>query len=925
MNDSLVFRLIRKGLHKVTLEEEMHTLSSRVICKSESLLRVALRGLVVLTILVHVWPAQSQSPVPRDSYLNPSLPLAQRVDDLVNRMTLAEKVSQMQNDAPAIPHLQIPGYNWWNEGLHGVARSGYATVFPQAIGLAATWDTALIGRVGDAISTEARAKYNEAQREGNRSIYYGLTLWSPNINIARDPRWGRAQETYGEDPFLTGSIGTAFVNGLQGSDPTYLKVVATAKHFAVHSGPESQRHNFDVAVSPYDLEDTYLPAFRRLVMDAHVGSAMCAYNAVDGSPACANQALIEQMLRQNWQFNGYVVSDCSAVTDIVAGHHFAPDMAHAASLAVKAGTDLSCGKEFGALVNAVHEGLISETEIDIAVKRLFAARFRLGMFDPSDLVPYNTLSFSENDSAKHRDLALEAARASFVLLKNEGGVLPLRNTQQAIAVVGPNAAALPALEGNYNAVASHPVTPLDALEQRLPGRIVYAQGSPYVNGIPVPVPVTVFTATIDGATVPGLKAEYFSGKQFTATPILQRIDRAIDFDWNGASPAAGVSGESFSVRWTGAIAVPAPGTIRFGFSMAHCSTCEDGETVRVWLDGKPVYEFIHAATHGRRAPTTPFKLTFNDTRPHPIRIEYIHDSPHFGAGLTFTWEPPLDALRDQAVAAANRAAVVLAFLGLSPEVEGEETPIHVDGFDGGDRNTIELPRAQQDLVDALARTGKPIIVVLMNGSAIALQNAALKASAIIEAWYPGEAGGTAIAETLFGENNPSGRLPLTFYAGTSQLPPFDDYSMKGRTYRYFAGTPLYSFGYGLSYTSFRYSKASLSTNSLRAGGPIEVSVQLENAGDRDGDETVEAYLLPKGIAGAPIRSLVWFEKIHLRKGESKTARVAIAARQLSLVGADGSRSVQPGDYELYVGGGAPSRECGAFLPFRIEGRKAMTP
>ena len=879
----------------------------------------------VVVLLSYVCPAAAQTNSQLDTYLNPALPLEQRVDDLVSRMTLPEKVSQMQNEAPPIARLQIPGYNWWNEGLHGVARSGYATVFPQAIGLAATWDTSLIQRIGDAISTEARAKYNEAQREGNRSIFYGLTLWSPNINIVRDPRWGRGQETYGEDPFLTGSIGTAFVTGLQGSDPRYFKVVATAKHFAVHNGPESQRHSFDVAVSPHDLQDTYLPAFRQLVVDAHVGSVMCAYNSVDGSPACASKMLLEQTLRQTWHFKGYIVSDCAAITDIAVGHHFASDLAHAAALSVKAGTDLSCGKEYGALTDAVREGLIGEADIDTAVKRLFAARFRLGMFDPPALVPYNAISFSENDSAKHGLLALQAARASIVLLKNERGALPLRNTPQAIAVVGPNAEALPALEGNYNAIASHPVTPLGALELRLPGKILYAQGSPYVEGIPVPVPATVFSTVVDGASAPGLKAEYFSGKGFTGSPILERVDRAIDFDWNGASPAAGVSGESFSVRWTGSIAIPAPGTIRFGFSMAHCSTCEDGETVRVWLDGKPAYEFIHAPTHGRRAPTTPFKLTFNDTRPHPIRIEYIHDSPRFGAGLTFNWEPPTDALRDQAVAAAGKSAVVVAFLGLSPEIEGEEMPVHVNGFEGGDRSAIELPAVQQRLVEALAATGKPLIIVLMNGSALALQDAGQKASGILEAWYPGESGGTAIAETLFGENNPSGRLPLTFYAGTGQLPPFDDYAMKGRTYRYFTGTPLYPFGYGLSYTSFRYSNGSLSSNTLRAGEPLEASVQLENAGDRDGDETVEFYLIPKAKPGAPICWLAGFEKMHLLKGETRTVRLTIDPRQLSLVDADGSRSVQPGEYELYVGGSQPSAQTGVFLPFHIEGLRPMAP
>ena len=922
---SIMIGLTRRGLNSVTLEEEMQTPHSRKMGTPGGPWRLVRWSVSALLMLLYAGTARTQSAPPLDRYLNPALPLEQRVDDLVSRMTLAEKVSQMQNEAQPIARLQIPGYNWWNEGLHGVARSGYATVFPQAIGLAATWDTSLIQRIGDAISTEARAKYNEAQREGNRSIFYGLTMWSPNINIARDPRWGRGQETYGEDPFLTSSIGTAFVSGLQGADPRYLKVVATAKHFAVHSGPESQRHTFDVSVSPHDLEDTYLPAFRKLVVDAHVGSVMCAYNAVDGSPACANKMLLEQTLRQGWQFNGYVVSDCAAITDVAVGHHFAADMAHAAALAVKAGTDLSCGKEYGALVDAVRDGLISEAEIDVAVKRLFTARFRLGMFDPPTLVPYNAISFSENDSAKHRELALEAARSAIVLLKNERAILPLTNTQQTIAVVGPNAAALPALEGNYNAIASHPVTPLDALELRLPGKILYAQGSPYVEGIPVPVPVTVFSTIVDNASTPGLKAEYFSGKGFAGSPILERTDHAIDFDWNGASPATGVSGERFSVRWTGSIAVPAPGTIGFGFSMAHCSTCEDGETVRVWLDGKPVYEFVHAPTHGRRAPTTPFKLTFNDTLPHKIRIEYTHDSPHFGAGLTFNWEPPEGVLRDQAVGVADRSSVVIAFLGLSPEIEGEEMPVKVEGFDGGDRSAIELPTAQQKLVAALAATGKPLILVLMNGSALALQDAAEKASAILEAWYPGEAGGTAIAETLFGESNPSGRLPVTFYAATSQLPAFDDYSMRGRTYRYFAGTPLYTFGYGLSYTAFRYSDASLSAKTLRAGEPLEASVRIENAGDRDGDESVEAYLISQGKAEAPICWLAGFEKVHLRKGEVKTVRIEIEPRQLSMVSADGSRNVLPGDYELYLGGGQPSDQSGAMLKFRIEGSVQMAP
>ncbi len=859
-----------------------------------------------------------------DAYLDPALPLARRVDDLVGRMTLEEKISQMQNEAPAIPRLHIAEYDWWNEGLHGVARSGYATVFPQAIGLAATWDTGLIHRVADTISTEARAKYNQAQREGNRSIYYGLTFWSPNINIDRDPRWGRGQETYGEDPFLTGQIGAAFVEGLQGSDGRYLKVVATAKHFAVHSGPESERHTFDVAVSPHDLADTYLPAFRKLIVDAHADSMMCAYNAVDGAPACASDLLLQKTLKDDWHFGGYIVSDCAAITDVAVGHRFSPDLAHAAAASVQAGTDLSCGREFSALVDAVHQGLISETAIDASVKRLFTARFRLGMFDPPERVPYNRVPFSKNDSAAHAELALVAARSSIVLLKNQSALLPLPNSIQSVAVIGPNAAPLAALEGNYNAIASHPVTPLAALQQRFPGRVSYAQGSPYVAGTFVPVPETAFSFSSDGQTEAGLQGEYFNGSDLSGTPVARRADRRIDFDWNAAAPMAGVSSNNFSVRWTGSITPPAPGKIPFQFSLAHCSTCEDAERIRVWLDDKLVDDFQHAATRGRRAPTPSFDLSFRDTRPHAIRIDYSHASPHFGAGLTCNWQPPIEALRQQAVQAAKNSDVILAFLGLSPELEGEEMPVRVDGFDGGDRTRIELPQVQQQLVSTLTATGKPLVVILMNGSALALQDTAQKASAILEAWYPGESGGTAIVDTLFGDSNPSGRLPVTFYAATEQLPPFEDYSMTNRTYRYFNGEPLYTFGFGLSYSNFQYSNGKLSTAKLTAGDPITVSVDVRNTGDRDGDETVEVYLIPRNQVGAPLRALVGFEKVQLPKGVCKTVQIAIDPRQLSFVSATGARSVRKGDYEMYVGGGPPT-EGGLFLPFHIEGSAPVAP
>ncbi len=884
----------------------------------------SLATIFLCAVLVFSKSLSGQRPLGPEPYLDPALPFAQRVDDLVQRMTLEEKVSQMQNAAPAIPRLHIAEYDWWNEGLHGVARSGYATVFPQAIGLAATWDTDLIQRVADTISTEARAKYNEALRTGNHSIYYGLTFWSPNINIDRDPRWGRGQETYGEDPFLTGQIGAAFVRGLQGPDPNTFKVIATAKHFAVHSGPESERHSFDAVISAHDLEDTYLPAFRKLVVDAHVDSVMCAYNSIDGAPACANTMLLQQKLKQDWHFNGYIVSDCAAITDVAVGHKYAPDMAHAAAQSVLAGTDLSCGKEYAALTAAVKQGLIKEAAIDAAVKRLFLARFQLGMFNPAASDPYASIPFSSNDSAANKALALQTARDSIVLLKNNG-ILPLSKSIHSIAVVGPNAMALAGLEGNYNAIASHPVTPLTALQKRFPGLVHYAQGASYVDGAPVPVPPSAFTTKTNGTGEPGLTAEYFRDTNVNAAPIARRIDPNIDFDWNGASPVPGAPAEAFSIRWSGSITSPVPGTLPFSFLLAHCSTCDDAESIGVWFDGRQVYDFHHAPTHGRHAPTPDFALTFPDTKAHALRIEYTHKSPRFGAGLTFNWTPPAGALIRQAVDAARQSDVTIAFLGLSPNLEGEEMPIHLQGFDGGDRTSIDLPDAQQQLVTALAATGKPLIIVLMNGSALALHDANNKAAAILEAWYPGQDGGTAIADTLSGENNPSGRLPVTFYAETSQLAPFGDYSMKNRTYRYFAGTPLYSFGYGLSYTRFQYTSGKLSTPQLQAGQPLEVSVELKNIGSLAGKETVELYLIPLDQQAAPLRMLVGFKKVTLAAGEQTTVQATIDPRQLSLVDEHGQRSVQPGKYELYIGGGQPIANQGISLPFEIAGPAADLP
>ncbi len=815
------------------------------------------------------------------AYRNPDLPIEKRVDDLVGRMTLEEKVSQMENSAAAIPRLDVPAYDWWNEGLHGVARSGAATVFPQAMGMAATWDKTLVRRIGDTISTEARAKNADALKHDNHSIYYGLTFWSPNINIFRDPRWGRGQETYGEDPYLTSRLGVAFVKGMQGDDPKYFKVIATPKHFAVHSGPESTRHTANVEVLPKDLEETYLPAFRATVTEGQADSVMCAYNSIDGQPACASTMLLQDKLRKAWKFNGYVTSDCGAVSDISDGHKFSPDLEHASVAALRAGTDTSCGTEYRTLTQAVKDGLLQENEIDTVVKRLFTARFRLGLFDPPSRVKYAQIPITENDSAEHRKLALEAANKAMVLLKNDG-TLPLKASVKTIAVVGPNAVALDALEGNYNGIPTAPVFPLDGITAQFKGRakVVYAEGSSYAEGVHVSVPRTAFRVAEGGAA--GLKGEYFDNADLSGTPAVTRTDAQVDFNWSGISPAKGVGSKAFSVRWTGVVTAPGAGEYPFRLAIERCGECEDVESYRVKVDGKEVAAGRNE--NGKHSGDGKFKVTFAGTETHAFEIEYTHKAPVFGTTVRLEWEPMADALRAEAVAAARSADVVVAVVGLSPNLEGEEMPIHVEGFSGGDRTDIKLPAAQRELLEALEATGKPVVVVLMNGSALAVNEAQEKAAAIVEAWYPGEEGGLAIAQTLAGENNPAGRLPVTFYKGVDELPPFSEYSMKGRTYRYFEGPVLYGFGYGLSYSKFVYSNLKISPEQGKAAGPVTVEADVANTSAIAGDEVAELYLKTPQGDGGPIRSLKGFERVTRKPGQKGHVRFELSARDLRTVG-----------------------------------------
>jgi beta-glucosidase len=836
-------------------------------------------------------------------YLDPSLSPEERAKDLVGRMTLEEEVSQTMNQAAAIPRLGVPDYEWWSEALHGVARDGIATNFPQSIGLAATFDAGLMLQVADVIGTEGRAKYNEAQRNGDHRRFAGLTFWSPNVNIFRDPRWGRGQETFGEDPFLTAQLGVAFVRGLQGDDPKFLKVVATPKHFAVHSGPEQDRHRFDAQISDHDLEDSYLPAFRATIVDGHADSIMCAYNAIDGKPACASDMLLQEHLRTDWKFDGYVVSDCDSVADVNRGHHFVTDNAHASAVSLKAGTDLDCGSTYRSLTDDVKSGLVAKADLDEAVQQLFIARFRLGMFDPAASVPYSALSASSVDTGANRKLALQAARESIVLLKNDG-ILPLRRPGKTIAVVGPTADLLEAIEGNYNGEAAAPVTPLSGLREQFGvGKVIYAPGSILAEGTATPIPAAYLRPGQDSEEQ-GLKTEFFATSDFQGQPIASRVDARIDVDWNRVSPAPGVSSAKFAVRWSGELMPPAAGEYTFSFRYTKTATVFDpgsGSSApmryRMYLDGKLVLD--------DRMRTQKFTVTFPDTKPHSIRVEYQHLSEDRFVDLE--WQPPAEPMLDAAVAAARRSDVVIAFVGLSPDLEGEEMPVYAPGFAGGDRTSIALPAVQEHLIEELGETGKPLVVVLTSGSAVSMQWAQDHANAVLAAWYPGENGGTAIAQTIAGENNPAGRLPVTFYRSVEDLPDFSDYSMKNRTYRYFTGPVLYPFGFGLSYSRFVYGQPRVTTPRVKAGEPITVTVSLKNVSSRAGDEVAQLYVTPPQTPVSPRIELEGFERVHLAAGEQRDLKFELDPRRLSSVDAAGVRRELKGVYTISVGGAQPDR------------------
>jgi beta-glucosidase len=693
-------------------------------------------------------------------YQNPDLTFEARVNDLVGRMTVDEKISQMMNTAPAIERLGIPAYNWWNECLHGVARAGVATVFPQAIGLAATWDEELIFRVATAISDEARAKHHEFVKNNSRKIFQGLTFWTPNINLFRDPRWGRGQETYGEDPFLTGKIAVQFVKGIQGDDPKYFKAIATLKHYAVHSGPEPDRHSFDARTDERDLRETYLPQFEMGIKEGKAYSVMCAYNRYNGETCCGSNLLLRDILRNEWGFDGYIVSDCGAIDDIYRFHKVVETPAEAAAIGVGAGTDLECGATYRNLKESLNKGLVTEQEVDVSVKRLFTARFRLGMFDPPEMVKYTSIPYGVNDSEQNKALAKETALKSIVLLKNQGNLLPLKKNIGTVAVIGPNSDQSFVLLGNYNGTPSDPFTPLRGIKEELTGlsEVLYAQGCNWVTGLPE-----------------------------------KRTD---------------------------------------------------------------------------------------------------------------------EVLKAEALETAKKADIVIMCMGITPRLEGEEMKVTVEGFSGGDRTRIDLPDVQQQLIREIHALGKPVVLVLLNGSALAVNWENDNIPAIIETWYGGQAAGQALADVIFGDYNPAGRLPVTFYKSVEDLPDFKEYRMENRTYRYFTGEPLYPFGYGLSYTTFKYSKFKVA-KTISAGDEVKVTVNVKNTGKVAGDEVVQLYISNLGSSvQVPIRALKGFKRIYLLPGETKTVTFSISPDAFSEINEQNKRVINPGVFEISVGGGQPKAGIG---------------
>jgi beta-glucosidase len=832
--------------------------------------------------------AKSQHQYP---FQNPALPFEQRVANLVSLLTLDEKISQMVNNAPAIPRLGIPAYNWWNETLHGVARSPYhVTSYPQAIGLAATWNPQSLQTMADYCAVEGRAIYNDSQKKGKTGIYLGLTYWSPNINIFRDPRWGRGQETYGEDPFLTGTMGKAFVLGLEGNHPKYLKASACAKHFAIHSGPEWSRSTFNAKVSDYDLWDTYLPAFRDLIVDAKVSGVMCAYNQFDGQPCCGSDKLMTQILRKDWDFKGYVTSECGGVGMFWRTHKTHESQEKAATDAVLHGTDCECsGKPtYLTLHKAIKDGLLKESDLDVSLKRLFTVRFRLGMFDPVETMPFAKIGIDALEAPAHQAHALKMARESIVLLKNESNILPLKKNLQKIAVVGPNADDKATLLANYYGYPSKITTVLEGIKKKTQAEIIYEKGLNITDNEVFKSNYQANNFSFGGKV--GFQAEYFKNTKLEGKPLVTRTEEKIDYQFgDGEQVVENIIANEYSARWTSNFIASKTEKVTFEL--------KGDDKVKLFVDGEKRIETDLKNGY--------YTFDAQTGKTYKIVIEYVQSNDNaevkFDVGF-------IEKATPETIASRVQSADVIVFVGgISAKLEGEAMPVSVEGFKGGDRTNIELPKVQTELLKALKATGKPVIFVNMSGGAMGFEWEAANLPAIMQAWYAGQAGGEAIADVLFGDYNPAGRLPVTFYKNVNDLPDFEDYSMKNRTYRYYTGEPLYAFGHGLSYSKFTYSN--LKIKRLQSG-LVVVNVKVTNSGNLNGEEVSQLYLSnKKSSENTPIRTLKGFERVFLQAGNSKNITFKLTEKDLSNITENGESVPMLGNVEISVGGSQPSKEA----------------
>ena len=847
-------------------------------------------------------PGTTVDPLPYTMGYTADPAIRQAAQTLAGNLTDAEKQQQMSGLPQSPPgnynvfeqetntSRGIKGFKF-RDGPRGVNlaanfdnKHDYSTSFPVAMARGAAFDDDLEYYIGRAIGDETLASGN-------------TMMLAPTINILRHPAWGRAQETYGEDPFLTGKLAVQFIRGLQGNDPKYFKTIATVKHFAVHSGPEPERHTFDAVISERDLRETYLPHFEMGIREGKAYSLMCAYNRVDGKAACGSDMLLQNILRNEWKFPGYIVSDCGAIDDIYLRHKVAGTAPAAAALAVKTGTDLDCGRVYPNLVDAVKQGLITEKEIDVSVKRLFLARFKLGMFDSDDRVKWAKIPYSTVDQASNKALARQVARESMVLLKNDRNTLPLSKTLGTLALIGPNTDQWRVMLGNYNGIPSNPITPLQGIRDAVSKntKVLYALGAPLAEGFPVlaTTPPSVLR-TPDGK--PGLRTEIFANRGLTGEATFASNDTTVDVNWHDGAPRAGLNADDFGVRWTGTLRAPQTGMYRLGAFTTM--------KVEIYLNDSLVARSVYQNGRDefpdpRLAQSEEIKLEAD--KDYRVRID-SHES-YGDAQLQFVWSAPTETLAAEAESIAKQADAVVMFLGLTANLEGEEMRVQVPGFRGGDRTSIDLPAPQQALLERIVGLGKPTVLVLMNGSALAVNWAQANVPAILDAWYPGQAGGQGVADVLFGDYNPAGRLPVTFYKSVNDLPAFDDYKMTGRTYRFFKGTPLYPFGHGLSYTAFGYKNLRTSAASMRPNDTITVRVDVTNTGKRVGDEVVQLYVEHVGSkVDRPIRDLHGYQRVTLNPGQTRTVSFRLPAKSLAYWNTDKHAwVVEPEQVRLRVG------------------------